>query len=85
MGTVLGELCGIDFDVFSGGYRCAFCQDGLDAEGVTSLISYDENLIEVKFKKAAMRIEGGNLTVSRFGKGFISVKGRVAQITLIRV
>lgn len=88
MGTVLSGisgLCGIDSGIFSGGYRCAFCQDGLEAEGVTSLVSYDENLIDVKFRKVAMRIEGQNLSISRFGKGILSVKGRVDQITLLRV
>ena len=87
MGTLLGisDICGINFDISSGGYRCVFCENRLEAEGVTALVSFDSSCITVKFKKRAMMIEGKNLAIRSYSKGFISIKGSVSQIILKQV
>lgn len=88
MGRVLSgisDICGINFDIASGGYRCVFSENGLEAEGVKSLISFDSNAVAISFKKRALHIEGENLSVKSYSKGYISIKGRVSQIILKQV
>lgn len=88
MGTLLSgisDICGLNFDISSGGYRCVFCENRFEAEGVTALISFDSNSIALKFKKKALMIEGENLAIKSYSKGYISIKGSVSQIIIKQV
>lgn len=85
MGTVLkgiADISGIDYDIASGGYRCAFTPDGAEIEGVKGLVSFDGAVIVIRLKKCLIEIGGAAFKIKRYGRGYISLSGKVSQITV---
>lgn len=85
MGTVLNGLshiCGIGYDIASGGFKCAFTEKGAEVEGIRSLTSFSPQLVAVSLKRGRLEIAGENLSILRLSRGYIAVSGTVSSISL---
>lgn len=87
MGTVsrgISGLCGIGYDIASGGFRCAFTENGAEIEGISSLSSFTPECVTVNLKRGRLEVRGENLSISALGKGYIAILGSVSSTALTR-
>ena len=86
MGTVLkgiSDICGINFDIASGNYRCIFTEGRTDIEGIKSVASFSNDCLLLNLKNKKMEVRGNNLFISELSKGFIRISGTVSEIKLL--
>jgi hypothetical protein len=86
MGTVLGgisQICGIEYDIASGGFRCAFTEKGAEIEGISSLSSFSSECVTVNLKRGKLEIKGENLSIGALSKGYIAICGTVSSTRLL--
>ena len=86
MGIILkgiSDICGIDYDIASGGYRCVFSDGNIIVEGIKSVMSFNNERILLNLKNKKLEIKGTNLYINELYKGFISVCGTINSINLL--
>ena len=86
MGTVLkgiSDICGINFDIAAGGYKCVFTNCGAAVEGIKSIISFDKDSIILSLAKNRIKFTGRDFIIKEYSRGYICFTGTVSQIELL--
>lgn len=86
MGTVLkgiSDICGINFDIASGGYRCVFSGGGVTVEGVKSVLAFSSESVLLSLKSGKLEIKGSLLKVREYSRGYICISGSVGTLSLV--
>lgn len=80
----ISQICGIGYDIASGGFKCAFTESGLEVEGISSLSSFNQECVVVNLRRGRLEVRGEKLSIMALAKGYIAVCGSVSSISLSR-
>lgn len=88
MGTVLkgiSDICGINFDIAAGGFKCIFTNCGGAVEGIKSIITFSKESIILSLARSKIEITGSEFMIKEYSKGYICFTGTISQITAAEI
>lgn len=79
----ISDLCGINYDIASGGFKFALTEGFAAVEGIKTVISFCGESVLLSLGKKKLEIKGSGIFIKELCKGYILISGTVTSVAVL--